>query len=342
MVNWVSPAYSKKRVSRAGHAIGNGAADAEDLHAVANWRASHAYILNTFQSNLRQRTKNTQSVVGTRLKRLPTIENKLKRFPEMQLSRMHDIAGCRVIFESLPELIDFRENFHKARFNHKRRGAEGNGKWNYISDPKADGYRGIHEVYEYDVRSEGGKAWNGLNVEIQLRTGIQHSWSTAVEVAGLLTKNTPKFGEGDERIVQQFRIASELLARNFESTNSCLPDVNINILKRDFIELENQTRMIELFRRVNLKVVDIDFRKNNILIFPFVPEEDENKNKLEIYSFSNVFLAIKKYEEFEKFYNETADVVLVRADSFENIKYTFRNYFADTRDFVNLIDICLT
>lgn len=61
--------------------------------------------------------------------------------------------------------------------------------------PKMDGYRGIHDVYEYDVRSDYGVMWNGLLIEIQYRTLLQHSWATAVEVAGLLTHNNPKFSQ---------------------------------------------------------------------------------------------------------------------------------------------------
>ncbi len=99
MVSWASPQYSKKQVSRAGERIGAGAATAADLLMPENWRASHAYVLNTFQSNLRKRARAQDIVVGTRLKRRVTIENKLRRYPDMQLGRMHDIAGCRVIFQ---------------------------------------------------------------------------------------------------------------------------------------------------------------------------------------------------------------------------------------------------
>ena len=192
MVSWVSPKFSKSRVNKAGHAIGSGTATPQDIEVMENWRASHAYILNTFQATLRNRSRDTNAAVGTRLKRRATIENKVRRYADMQLARMHDIAGCRIIFDSIEELLQFRNELHSARFNHKRRGAENEERWNYLVHPKLDGYRGIHEVYEYDVKSEGGKTWNGLNIEIQFRTYAQHAWSTAVEVAGLLTLNKPK------------------------------------------------------------------------------------------------------------------------------------------------------
>lgn len=97
-----------------------------------------------------------------------------------------------------------------------------------------------------------------------------------------------------------------------------------------------------LFKSVNTKVVDIDFRKNNVLVFPYVKVEDENASDLEVYSFDNVFRAIDRYNSLEEGLSERADVVLVRADSFDNMKVTFRNYFADTTDFVGMLEEALT
>jgi hypothetical protein len=85
MVSWVSPKFSKNRVNKAGYAIGLGNPSPEDIEVMENWRASHAYILNTFQATLRNRSRNLPAAVGTRLKRRATIENKVRRFPDMQL-----------------------------------------------------------------------------------------------------------------------------------------------------------------------------------------------------------------------------------------------------------------
>lgn len=337
MSSWEPPTVTRKQISKAGKRIGAGIGTAEDLALLEQWRASHAYVINTFQANLRLRSRETDAVVGTRLKRRTTIVNKLQRYPEMQLGRMHDIAGCRVIFPDIKSLNEFRSKFHRARFRHKRKNAEED-KWNYIERPKADGYRGIHDVYEYDVRSQGGSSWNGLSIEIQYRTQIQHSWSTAVEVAGLLTSSNPKLGQGNPEIIELFALASEVLARRYESMRSCFPGMHWDDVVQRFRQLENSLRIIEMFKRVNSKVVDIDFRKNNILIFPFVSEAMENESRLEIQSFENVNKAIEIYNRLEREYQDRADVVLVRSDSFENLKFTFRNYFADTTEFVALID----
>jgi GTP pyrophosphokinase len=340
--NFVAPRNSKNSVNKAGAAIAQGNLTPDDLAVVENWRASHAYVINTFQANLRRRSRGTDIIVGTRLKRRATIMNKLARFPKMQLARMHDIAGCRVIFPDIDKLNEFRAEFHKARFAHKRKSVEEE-KWNYILHPKEDGYRGIHDVYEYDVRSETGTTWNGLLIEIQYRTLLQHSWATAVEVAGLLTHNNPKFGQGSAELIRLFAIASELLARTFEGSHAGIPDVDTEDLKVELLQLEDETRILQLFRRVNSKVVEIDFKKNNILIFPFVDYdyEQENESELIIETFDTVNAAINRYGELESEMEGKADVVLVRADTFENLRITFRNYFADTTEFIDNLDEAL-
>ena len=341
MANFVAPRYSKKAVSKAGARIAVGNGTFEDTLIFENWRASHAYVINTFQANLRRRTRNGDAVVGTRLKRRATIQNKLRRFANMQLGRMHDIAGCRIIFPTIEELELFRSDFHKARFAHVRKSTDEE-KWNYINHPKDDGYRGIHDVYEYKVRSHYGVNWNGLQIEVQYRTLLQHSWATAVEVAGLLTHNNPKFGQGSPELIRFFAIASELLARQFEDRTSCLPNAPIEELKEELWELEDETRILQLFRRVNSKIVDIDFKKNNILIFPLVENTYlENESELQIETYFNVNVAIERYNELEKKLEGQADVVLVRTDTFENLKVTFRNYFADTSEFISNLDEAL-
>jgi ppGpp synthetase/RelA/SpoT-type nucleotidyltranferase len=324
-------------VTKIGHRIAAGTATLEDVTSFEKWRGAHAYVINTFQANLRRRSRGTSIAVGTRLKRRETILNKLRRFRQMQLGRMHDIAGCRLIFPDLKELEAFRTAFHTARFSHKRREFEGD-KWNYIDHPKEDGYRGIHDVYEYNVSTWTGKAFNGLLIELQYRTLVQHTWATAVEVAGLLTHNNPKFGQGSPELIRFFSLASELLSRRYEERVSSLPHLSDSELISEFRRLEKDTRTLQLFRQVNAKAVSIDFKRNNVLVFPLVSAAEENASDLRIYSFAYVTPAIDLYNKLEKELAGRADVVLVRADSFQNMRLTFQNYFADTTDFVRMMD----
>ena len=137
--------------------------------------------------------------MAQRHKRRRTIIDKLTRIPKMQLSRMDDVAGCRLIFQTVEELRRFRSEFHdKSRFNHALKNHPD--KYDYIIRPKESGYRGIHDVYVYDVNSEVGRARKGLLIELQYRTIYQHAWATCVEVVGFLTDNQPKFNRGSTHV----------------------------------------------------------------------------------------------------------------------------------------------
>jgi putative GTP pyrophosphokinase len=208
------PGGSKSRVTRAGAAVRAGTETPEDLAIINVWRAAHKPVLNTFQAILRNRTRATDIVVAQRHKRKRTIFGKLQRLPGMELARMDDVAGCRLIFPDIPSLYTFREDLHKARFQHNRKNSID--KYDYIKHPKETGYRGIHDIYEYDVRSATGQDSKGLLLELQYRTRVQHAWAIAVEVIGNITASQPKFQEGDKRYEQVMIYASEILARAHE------------------------------------------------------------------------------------------------------------------------------
>ncbi|GGO98362.1 RelA/SpoT domain-containing protein [Stakelama pacifica] len=172
------PGGSRKRVSKAGEAIRDGKPAASDFMILEQWRAAHRHVLNSFQALLRNRTRGQSVVVAQRHKRRQTIIGKLRRFPDMKLHRMDDVAGCRLIFQDIDQLNIFRSNFHRANFKHELRNAPG--KYDYIQNPKPDGYRGIHDVYKYDVNSHHGAAYKGLQIELQYRTIFQHAWATGL------------------------------------------------------------------------------------------------------------------------------------------------------------------
>lgn len=249
MSKTIFPEYSRSRVDRAGESIRVNRYVDEEVRAIENWRASHAYVLNTFQATLRNRTRGTDIVFAQRLKRRPTIYDKLKREPEMRLSRMHDIAGCRLIFGSESDLTEFRQEFHKSRFKHRLRNEDD--KFNYIIRPKESGYRGVHDVYIYDVNSQSGKKWNGLSIEIQYRTLIQHAWATAVEIAGSITAHQPKFGRGADDYRQFFRYSSELLARYYEYRKSCEPELSDDELRSRIYDIERRINLMRAFEGLN-------------------------------------------------------------------------------------------
>lgn len=322
------PGGSKSRVNKAGSRVRTGEADAEDLEVIEKWRAAHRAVLNTFQAILRNRTRGTKVAVAQRHKRRNTIFGKLLRQAKMELSRMDDIAGCRLIFPSCEELYEFRQNFHSARFKHKRRNDID--KYDYIKNPKPTGYRGIHDVYEYDVNSDAGNHLRGLYVEIQYRTYIQHAWATAVEVIGFITESQPKFQEGDDRYQKAMALASEVLARAHENRKGPKPNLTDIELVDDFIALDAQLGLMNMLRGLNAADRDVKSNRNTILLF-------SKSGDLQVKAYRDATEALRALFELEKSFPEH-DIVLVRADSSEEVKFAYKNYFSDARDFITLME----
>jgi putative GTP pyrophosphokinase len=322
------PGGSKSRVTRAGENVRNGTPTAEDFHVIDQWRAAHRNVLNTFQAILRQRTRGTGITVAQRHKRKRTIFDKLNRLPGMRLAQMDDVAGCRLIFKKLKDLYAFREAFLGARFNHHRRNAHD--KYDYIKNPKDTGYRGVHDVYEYDVKSEVGKQLAGLNLELQYRSLVQHAWATAVEVIGFITTSQPKFQKGDQRYERSMALASEILARSHENLTGPFPGLPDRELVAQFLTLEKELGLLRTLRGLNAANKTVSDKRNAILIFT-------ESGELEVRAFRDAPDALRALFELEKQMPER-DIVLVRADTSDAVRIAFRNYFSDARDFIKLLE----
>lgn len=321
------PGLSKTRVNLAGNNVRLEKPTAEDLQIIEEWRAAHRAVLNTFQASLRNRTKNKNIVVAQRHKRRNTIFNKLLRLPRMDLARMDDVAGCRLIFTSIDELTKFRNSFHKARFRHQRKNDVE--KYNYITRPKSTGYRGIHDVYSYDVNSIHGSMYKGLLVEIQYRTLVQHAWATAVEVIGFITESQPKFQQGDNRYGTCMALASEILARAHEGLKGPYPELEDSDLLKQFNDLDNELHLVRTLTGLNIVEAQTTENRNSILIF-------KTDGELEVRSFREATDALKALFKLEQDFPEL-DIVLVKADSKEEIRVAFKNYFSDAKDFIRML-----
>ncbi len=324
----IFPGGSRSRVNHAGQAIRDGNFTETDVYILDEWRAAHRPVLNTFQAILRMRTHGTDIAVAQRHKRKSTIIGKLQRYRDMQLSRMDDVAGCRLIFRTVEDLYSFRADFHKARFHHERRNEID--KYDYIKRPKSTGYRGIHDVYSYDVNSEVGRPFKGLLVEIQYRTLIQHAWATSVEVIGFITESQPKFQAGDRRYERAMALASEILARVYEQKKGPFPNKLDCDVVSEFLEAESEISLMQMLRGLNVANTEISANRNAILIFPKIGD-------LEVRTYRDATEALRALFVLERERPGT-DIVLVRADTTEEVRLAFRNYFTDAQDFIQLID----
>ena len=241
---------------------------------------------------------------------------------------MDDIAGCRLIFHDIEKLYEFRHSFHNSSFDHKLRNETD--KYDYIKVPKNTGYRGIHDIYLYNVRSSRNEELAGLQIEIQYRTLIQHYWATANEIIGFITESQPKFERGDKRYQTAMALASEILARVHENRFGPYPEIPSKHVVEKFKVLDNELGLLKILKKMNSQNIELGKRKNTILIY-------NEKEELHIKTYRDSGDAIKALFRLEKEY-PNFDIVLVKADKESDIKMAFKNYFTDAKEFISLLD----
>lgn len=192
---------------RAGESLRGGDFGDEALDAVFRRRLAHAYPLELVRAHLTGRLHALgigDALVAMRLKRLPSIAGMLRRFGGMRLDCMQDIGRIRVIVGSVEDAFRLEDALRHGCCGHDLPEPH-----DYISDPKDDGYRGIHQILR--IKSPARPESDGLAVELQIRTVIEHSWATAVEAMDFISGSSLKPG-GDEGARRFFALAGALLA----------------------------------------------------------------------------------------------------------------------------------
>lgn len=331
-VRWEKPRYSRNQVAKCGKRLSS-LLDPEpgDLEILHNWRAAHAYVLSIFAQGLNRKIKalGLKNVVVTqRLKMKSTIIDKLAQGRATDLSTMHDIAGCRVICRDLDELNSIRSAFNSRKVLHRRTSGE---KFNYLSNPKECGYRGIHDVFSHESKIAGMSPWNNLRVEIQYRTQVQHAWATGVEVCDRIFKDRLKFGQGEIARALLFSLWSEALARRQEDMRSSHPGLSDSELVSKIENLEAHAKVLQAFSTLLSFKGKIRPGKNLLLSIG----DDDRPN---VQSFSSFTKALAAAEAVERNGAKGSFAVAVRGRNTTELKSAFRNYFNDTKELVNLIE----
>lgn len=112
----------------------------EAIDTLLRFRAAHQYALGKATMGLRSVVKTTHCErveVSQRLKRVPTIVDKLTREPTLSLALMHHIGGCRAVLSSIDEL---------RRVESRLKNRPPVGYADYIENLRDSGYRGVHLI----------------------------------------------------------------------------------------------------------------------------------------------------------------------------------------------------
>lgn len=338
---WSVPEHKPEEVNKAGKALAsmvfpvNSEEGLKALSVINNWRAAHAYPLNTFQNTLRHRARKLEKrvIIAQRAKRLDSIHRKLVAQTTMRMTQMQDIAGCRAIFSRLSHVYRLVQLYKSGKFEHKFRNEK-----DYIQSPKEDGYRSYHLVYEYMGTSKT-HAYNGLRVEIQIRTQYQHAWATAVEAVGIFTRQALKSSQGDEDWLRFFALMSSALAA-MERT-PCVPNTPHDKAKlvEELRFLAKKLRARDMLSAYNTTLDTLGSAKDAKYFIVHL-DPDEGRITLRRYKAKESSEANRVYTELESQIPEGArqQVVLVSVADINALKRAYPNYFLDTALFSRLVD----
>lgn len=335
------PDYTKSLINNAGRVLAGESSTTDltydqALTIVDRWRACHAYPINTFRATLGKKASNYEgAIIAQRLKRLPTIENKLRLNPSMNLARMQDIGGLRAIVRTLKQVREL-ESLYKdqSRFKHELVRED-----DYIQDPRDSGYRGVHLVYKY--QNNLAPQYNGLRVELQLRTRLQHTWATTVETMGTFLGQALKSRLGPQEWLDFFALTASAFA-HIEKT-PLVPGYE-NLSEKETFETvayaEAELEVLEKLKTYSavMKVISEDEKRWSYQLITLYSEQ--NRVTIVSYARGELERASTDYAAAEKraAAGERIESVLVSAGPIDALRRAYPNYFLDVRDFIGRIE----
>ncbi|MCL2622613.1 MAG: RelA/SpoT domain-containing protein [Planctomycetaceae bacterium] len=305
----------------------------EVLGELNDWRSMHLEPMNAFQATLRKYVKTIDpkhGIVAQRLKRTPTIIDKLKnRHRVMKLGEMQDIGGLRAIVGNVAKVRELEKKYDKSKVRHILRR-----KRDYIAEPQESGYRGIHLVYA-NVNPKKPDD-DGLLIEIQLRSRLQHLWATAVETVGTFFHESLKSSQGSSKWLDFFKLVSAAFAREEgEQPHETYRDLTYRellTLLKDYVDSQTIFTSLRLILAANYNFNQkseaaywfLESYVNNptILVFSFKKGQEEEATSL-----------YRTYEESFRCRNGETQVVLVSVDSVKKMVKAYPNFFSDISDF---------
>jgi hypothetical protein len=344
---WAKPQFSRSRVDQAGRILVGLTPDDDDeeawdryfeaLEVINNWRSSHSFPLNTLQVGLRRRAKNVapQFLVAQRIKRLSSIDAKLRRFQSMQLSQMQDIGGCRAIVPSVSHVRKLVALFRKSGLKHELYDVD-----DYIEGPQKSGYRGVHLKYRY--HSDRQATYNGLRIEIQIRSQLQHAWATAVEIVGTMSRQALKSSQGEAEWLRFFALMGSAIAQRERSPLVPETPSSLRELKK---ELRAYAAILNVDARLTaygsaIRTINESEKGAHYYLLKLEPGQHQvtvtGFKANELQRASDEYLSVEKSIQ-----KKDADAVLVSVDRIENLRRAYPNYFLDTGLFLRTVQLAL-
>ncbi|MGL5408230.1 MAG: RelA/SpoT domain-containing protein [Shewanella sp.] len=352
--------FSKAQIKDAARKIRHGCTGVERedaIEKIQNFREVHLYPLMLMKNHLARTSKkiNHEIIVARRLKRLPTIINKLERptldgveANSIQLTRMQDIGGCRAIVKDLKQLNALKTRLENSRSVHKITHIS-----NYLT-PKESGYGGVHLIYSCFDNADSSNAWRKTKIEIQLRTNLQHAWATSLEIIDTLENIDLKTSmDGHQHWRRFFHISGMLVAH--DEGASILSSIQLYEYQKEMLDLERRLSVISKLTKfsVGISATTEHIRKLSnrsqlgmclitLKMNEFINASPDSDNKVKVklgvtaFKINDAQLALNALNESEKD-SSIALSVLLSASNASLLKKAYPNYFGSTQQFSKFI-----
>lgn len=304
--------------------------DAQKVFHVANsWRDSHFLPMRSVYLSVRLKMARggIRGDMAARPKRMVSIRRKLRE-TSTKLDQMQDIAGCRAILDDIAGVHQLTDRI-REKFPHSLRR-----EWHYIEDPKEDGYRSHHLVFDFCPRSSHHEPYQGRRIELQIRTRLQHSWATAVEAVGLFNNQDLKHHRGSEDWLRLF----QLVSAEFAHVESCptvpgVPTRSLCVAEiKDLNERLGAIGVLENIRTATHYAETFVYDRGKYFLIIYNAD-----HTVEVESFDNSIQISARLAGIEREIasgNANAKAVVVEVDKVENLVRTYPNYFGDVSLFV--------
>jgi len=343
----VEKQYSPGEINKAGIVLSSPSATKAQLdqaiEVMDNWRLSHTFPLELARKTLELRaTKiSVNPTIGTRLKREESIRAKLEREHLMKLSTMQDIGGCRIIVRNMKEVDDLIALYGDDPDIKIR---------DYVANPRVSGYRGKHIIWRFKAKDEQDICYNNMRIEIQIRTELQHSWATAIEVCSTFTDQNLKSDHPkvkDERWVRFFALMGSVMALN--EGGGLVRDTPSNRAKLigELGKLADALKASEMMRRWNTATqitnAASDTKAHQFLIELQAFDHLRCRVNVTAYAKGREQQAAEDRVrlEIESRTKLGVQVALVAVQSVDTLKTAYPNYFSDTTRFLKEVDVAL-
>ena len=300
---------------------------------VDDWRKLHMIPLEELVgvvTNVLSQGNVSAAFSSHRLKRMTSIIAKLRHNPGMGLGGLQDIGGARFVFEDVPSLLEAQKIITAAKFD---RFVVDREPYDYVARPKESGYRSIHFAYKY---VSDNAEYDGLRVELQLRTRLQHDWAMAVETAELISKSSLKASLGDENWLAFFKIASAVFARkeglpvaeSFKDYTEKEYCVQYALLDQKYKFLDQLQALVSAVRITEEHTLKEGYA---VILIQFT----EKRVQLRHYPSTKLEDATRYYSEVEKSIDdENSAVVLVSVSDMKELQEAYPSYFLNASEFV--------